>query len=113
MLKCGKLNGARALGREDDLGSVEAGKLADIIIVNKRRPHMIPEVRLVSNLVHYGQASDVESVIVGGEFVLEDGTVLTLDEDAVMRNAQEAPVGAWQRMHEQFPDSPDLSPPAW
>ena len=112
-LQCSNLNGARALGREDDLGSVEAGKLADIIIVNTRRPHMIPEVRLVSNLVHYGQASDVESVMVGGEFVMEDGKVLTMDEDAVMRNAQEATVGAWQRMHEQFPDIPNLEPPSW
>ena len=95
-------NGARALGR-DDLGSLDAGKKADLTVVRLDRPHLTPLLDVTSSLVHYAQASDVESVMVDGEWVMRDGRVLTMDEDAVMEAAQQATVGAWRRLREMWP----------
>ena len=106
MLRCATTNGAAALGRDHDLGSIEAGKLADLCIVNLTRPHLVPAINLVSNLVHYGQAGDVETVMVDGELVMQDGVVLTMNEEDVVRNAREATASSWLRLHEQYPDVP-------
>lgn len=106
MLHCATTNGAKALGRDHDLGSIEAGKLADLCIISLTRPHLVPAISLLSNLVHYGQAGDVETVMVDGEFVMRDGKVLTMNEEDVVRNAREATVSSWRRLHEQYPDIP-------
>ena len=97
------VNGARALSRED-LGSLEVGKKADLAVVHLDRPHLVPLLDVVSSLVHYAQASDVESVMVDGDWVMKDGQVLTMDEGAVMEAAQYATVGAWRRLREKWPD---------
>ncbi|MFN8558129.1 MAG: amidohydrolase family protein [Dehalococcoidia bacterium] len=102
-------NGARALGREDDLGSLEPGKKADLCIVNVRKAHLTPMLNPLATLVHYGQGSDVEAVMVDGA-VMQDGKVLTMNEDDVIRNAQEAAAAAWKRFHAA---NPDLPVPAW
>ena len=104
ILDCATRNGAFALDRQANLGTIEQGKLADLSIVNLRRPHLTPNINLLSNLVHYGQASDVESVMVGGRMVMQNGKVLTMNEDDTLRNAQEATANAWARMHEMYPD---------
>ena len=83
---------------------MELGKLADLCIVNLMRPHMVPEINLLSNLVHYGQASDADTVIVGGEVIMEGGEVLTMNEEDVFTNAQAATISARRRLHERFPD---------
>jgi 5-methylthioadenosine/S-adenosylhomocysteine deaminase len=92
-------NAARALGREADLGSLEVGK----------RAHLRPIINLVSSIVHYGHPGAVDSVMVDGRFVMRDGKVLTMDEDAVIAEAQEATVAAWHRLHETSGDI-DLPP---
>lgn len=102
-------NAARALGREHDLGSVEPGKKADLLLVDSNRAHLRPVVNLVSNLVHYGHPGCVDAVMVDGEFLLRDGAVLSMDEDDVIGAAQEATVAAWRRLHEM---SPDITVPA-
>ena len=102
VLSWATLNGAQALNR-DDLGSLEVGTKADLTVVRLDRPHLVPLLDVVSSLVHYAQASDVESVMVDGDWVMKDGRVLTMDEGAVMEAAQQATVGAWRRLRERWP----------
>lgn len=105
ILAWGTRNGAQALGR-DDLGALAPGMKADLAIVRLKRPHLTPVLDVVSSLVHYGQASDVESVMVDGEWIMRDDRVLTLDEDAVIQQGQEAAVRAWTALHHRWPDIP-------
>ena len=97
-------NAARALGRDADLGSLEAGKKADLIILDLNQAHLRPVINLVSNIVHYANPSAVDAVMVGGRFLMQGGRVLTMDEDAVIAEAQEATVAAWHRLRERSGD---------
>ena len=106
MLASATGHGAGALGMAEERGSVEAGKKADLVLVNLERAHLTPALNPVATLVHYGQAGDVETVVVDGRLVMRDGRVLTMNEADVIRNAQEAAVAAWHRFHEAYPDIP-------
>jgi 5-methylthioadenosine/S-adenosylhomocysteine deaminase len=99
-------HGALALARQDDLGSIEPGKRADLTFINLNRAHLRPILNLPSNLVHYGHPGAVESVMVDGKFVLSEGKVLTMNEEDTIRNAQEAAESAWRRLQESSPDIP-------
>lgn len=85
------LGGARALGLESQIGSIEVGKRADLALVDLNRPHAQPAGDDVyTQLVYAAQASDVEMVLVDGEVVVRGGRVLTLDENEVVRRSQSA-----------------------
>ena len=101
-------NGARSIGAQDQIGSLEAGKKADLTIIDLNQPVMRPLIRLVSNLVHYGHPGIVHSVIVDGEFVMRDRKVLTLDEQALLDEAQAVTQRVWERM---IANNPDIAPP--
>jgi 5-methylthioadenosine/S-adenosylhomocysteine deaminase len=98
-------NGYRALGVPDG-GWLAPGNRADLILVDLRRPHLVPALRVVSDLVHQGQAADVEAVMVDGRWIMRDRRVLTLDEDAVTREADRVARAAWRRLFQQRPDLP-------
>jgi cytosine/adenosine deaminase-related metal-dependent hydrolase len=87
-LEMATIDGARAIGQGDRLGSLEAGKKADIILVNLRQAHAVPSFDIISNLVYTGQGSDVESVIIDGNLVMEERRVLVADEDAILTEAE-------------------------
>lgn len=101
-------NGARSIGRQDDLGSIEAGKKADLTLVNLNTPALRPITNLVGNLVHYGHPGTVESVMVDGRFLLRDGRLLVADELALLEEAQAVTQRVWARM---LAANPDLPPP--
>ena len=104
MLDWATQNGARAVGMEQEFGSIEAGKYADLTFVNLGRAHLVPAISPVSNLVHYGETADVESVMVGGEFVMRQGEVLSMDEPEVIERAREASLRVWGRFRQEYPD---------
>ena len=84
------IEGARAIGMEDAIGSLEIGKRADLIVVAADRPHQQPHTAAdnpYSLLAYSTKAADVETVIVEGRVVVEGGRVMTLDETAVLRDA--------------------------
>ncbi|KZD04124.1 amidohydrolase family protein [Oceanibaculum pacificum] len=99
-------NGAKALGETARLGSIETGKLADLITLDLDHATLRPIINLVANIVHYGQPEAVRDVMVEGRFVMRDRTVLTYDERAVIDDAQAATESAWKRLFEQAPDLP-------
>ena len=80
--------GAKALGLEKQIGSLEIGKRADVIVVNLDSLHSTPHARdLVSALVYSAQTADVQSVVIDGEIVMKDRKLLTLDEKAIFADA--------------------------
>lgn len=83
------INGARALHMEKQIGSLEAGKKADVILVRTNAPHATPMYNIYSQLVYALKASDVDTVIVGGKIVMEHRRMLTLDEPQILAKARE------------------------
>jgi 5-methylthioadenosine/S-adenosylhomocysteine deaminase len=100
------VNGYRAMGIPDG-GSLEAGKKADLIMIDFRRAHLVPRLRVVSTFVHQGQGRDVTDVMVDGAWLMREGKVLTMDEDATVAEAQRVSETAWGRL---FAKRPDLKP---
>ncbi len=83
------IDGARALGLEKEIGSIEVGKRADLIVVDFNQPHLLPTGRYAPKLVYSARGSDVTHVIVDGQVVMENRQVSTMDEAAVMARAME------------------------
>ena len=95
-LRWASRNGYEAFGMPDG-GWLAAGNKADLIVIDTQRAHLVPMLRAVSNFVHNGQARDVESVMVDGQWLMRDGKVLTMDEPAIIAAAQEVSNRAWSR----------------
>jgi len=96
-LRMGTLDGARAMGLAADLGTLEVGKKADLVVFDFRRVHLTPDVNPLGNLVHVGQGRDVEQVFVDGRMVVESGRPCLVDADAIRRDAQRAADALWAR----------------
>ncbi|HKQ06772.1 MAG TPA: 5'-deoxyadenosine deaminase [Blastocatellia bacterium] len=88
VLRMATTDGARALGLADEIGSIEAGKRADLILLNLDRPHTTPRPDVVSTIVYAAQSSDVEMVWIDGRRVLDGGRLTTMDEREVIQSAQ-------------------------
>jgi 5-methylthioadenosine/S-adenosylhomocysteine deaminase len=88
VLEMATLGGARALGMENRLGSLQAGKRADLIVVDLSAPRLHPLYDAVSHLVYAAKGSDVRHVVIEGKVVLRDRRVTTLDEAAVLAEAE-------------------------
>ena len=81
------MGGARVLNLHDQIGSLEPGKRADIVLLDTRRAGLTPLYRVYSHLVYAARGSDVSTVLVNGRVVVRDGRVLTADEEEVMQHA--------------------------
>jgi 5-methylthioadenosine/S-adenosylhomocysteine deaminase len=84
VLKMATIRGARALGLDAVIGSLETGKKADLIIVDTNKPHLTPMYNPVSHLVYAAKGSDVTTSIINGTVVMNDGRLKTMDIRAVM-----------------------------
>ena len=82
------IGGARALHMEKEIGSIEKGKRADIVLVNRDALNQIPLYNIYSDLVYATKASDVETVIINGRVVMRDRRLLTLDEATIKEGAR-------------------------
>ncbi len=83
------IGGARALHMEAEIGSLESGKKADLILLGLDAPHVVPMYNLYSQIVYALKASDVETVIIAGRPVMENRRVLTLNEPEVIARARQ------------------------
>jgi 5-methylthioadenosine/S-adenosylhomocysteine deaminase len=84
------IDGARSMGLEDQVGSLEPGKQADLIAVDFNQPHLLPDGRFVPKLVYSAHGSDVRHVVIDGQVVMEDRIIRTFSEADVMQRAVEA-----------------------
>ena len=84
VLEMATMGGARAVGMADRIGSIEPGKLADLVVIDVRRPHLSPIYEPVSHVVYAAAGADVQHVLVGGRFLVRDRQLTTIDIEAVM-----------------------------
>ena len=103
VLEDATLGGAHALGARTLVGSLEVGKKADLLVVDTRRPHLVPAGRLVSAWIHNGQPADIESVMVDGAFVMRDRKVLTMDEARIVADADKVGRRVWDAVRAAGP----------
>ncbi len=90
VIEMATINGAKALGMEHELGSLEAGKKADLILIDCNKSHIVPNINPISAIVYSVKGSDVDSVMIDGTWVVREGTVLTMDEQAILRKSEQA-----------------------
>jgi 5-methylthioadenosine/S-adenosylhomocysteine deaminase len=86
-LEMATIDGARALGLDREVGSLERGKRADLIVVSGRAPRQTPMYDPISHLVYVARGDDVRTTIVNGRVLMRDRRVETIDEQAVLREA--------------------------
>lgn len=84
------IKGAKALGMEKEIGSIEVGKKADLVLLDFNKPHLTPYRHPLSHIVYSAQGGDVDTVICNGQMLMQDRQVLILDEREVMLQAEEA-----------------------
>jgi cytosine/adenosine deaminase-related metal-dependent hydrolase len=87
-LEMATLAGARALGLDAEIGSLEPGKKADLAVFDLRRLHLTPSPNPVSTLVYAAGGADVSDVMVDGRWVVRDSRLLTMHEDEIIRDAR-------------------------
>ena len=87
VLRMATIDGARAMGLENEIGSLEIGKRADVIVVDLDQLHSSPKQDVISSLVYSVQPSDVRVTIIDGRVVMRDRELLSLNEDSVMADA--------------------------
>jgi 5-methylthioadenosine/S-adenosylhomocysteine deaminase len=87
VFRLGTMGGAEALGLGEEIGSIESGKQADVVLVDLQQPHLSPDMgtrNVVPNLVHAAMPSDVDTVFIDGDRVVDDGEFLPADTDAIV-----------------------------
>jgi 5-methylthioadenosine/S-adenosylhomocysteine deaminase len=103
MLEDNTQGGARAVRQAKLLGSLEVGKKADLIVLDTMRAHLVPAGRILSAWIHNGQASDIESSMVDGQFIMRNRKVLTMDEDSIVAEADKVGRRIWNKVLEAGP----------
>lgn len=86
-LEMATIDAARALGLEHDIGSLEAGKKADVILVDLCKPHLVPLHMPLYRIAYFANGNDVDTVIVDGRVLMRGRKVLSVDEPAILDNA--------------------------
>jgi 5-methylthioadenosine/S-adenosylhomocysteine deaminase len=87
-LRMATMDGARAMGLDSEIGSLEVGKRADVAIVRLDRLHVTPVTDVISALVYSAQPDDVDTVVIDGELVLRERRLLTINESETIQDAQ-------------------------
>ena len=98
VMRMATADAARAIGREGDLGSLEVGKLADLLVIDLRQPHLFPITDPVVSFIHNGLGTDVRHVMIDGRFTVRDRQPLFVDRDAVLGNAQAHADAIWSEL---------------
>ena len=98
VLEMATINGARALKLDHEIGSIEVGKKADLVIINYHQPHLQPSRDPVANLVHNGLGGDVSHVFIDGNLCIKDGKHTTLNTDDLIDEVNKRSNFLWDKM---------------
>ena len=90
VLEMTTIDSAKALGLENNLGSLETGKKADVILIDMFKPHLYPLNMPVHRVVGFANGNDIDTVIVDGKVLMRNRSVVTIDEAEVLEGAQRA-----------------------
>lgn len=91
------IDAAKAIGWDNEIGSLEVGKKADIITLNMNQPHLTPNFMPVHKLLLYGAGQDVDNVIVDGRLLMENRAVQSVSEEEIMVAAEEEAIATIRR----------------
>ena len=83
ILKMATIEGAKVLGLDDEIGTVEVGKKADLIFIDNNKTHLYPENDICANLVYSANGADVDTVMIDGKIIMQDRKLLDIDEEKV------------------------------
>jgi len=100
VLRMATIKGAKALLWDRQIGSIEVGKIADLVMVNFEKPHLCPLFNEISHLVYSAMASDVDTVLINGKIVMEDGEVTTVNVHRVLEMAEKTKESLLMRLGE-------------
>jgi 5-methylthioadenosine/S-adenosylhomocysteine deaminase len=109
ILEMATMGSAKGLGLADEIGSLEKGKKADLIIIDLEKPHLTPSLDIISNLVHYANGNDVETTIIDGKIVMDNRKINTVKEADVLKKGEKASIEVWQAFHDKFRQFPEIS----
>lgn len=105
VLELATIKGAQLMGMESKVGSLEAGKMADLQLIELRSPHILPTADITSSLVLYAATANVDTVMVDGKIVKENGRITVADVGKVVADAQVITEEIWSDL---FHDRPEL-----
>jgi cytosine/adenosine deaminase-related metal-dependent hydrolase len=97
VLEMATINGAKALGLEHEIGSLEVGKKADLIVIDLDKLHTTPSMNPVSTLVYAATGGEVDTVVVDGKVVVQQGQLLTMNEYEIIEQANEHATHLYRR----------------
>ena len=108
MLELATIGGATVLGMENEVGSLEAGKKADIIMFDLKHPHLQPTMEPVSSVVLYGTSPNIDTVMVDGKLLKENHEIVNHDLPAVVEKTQARALELWEEFFGENPESRKL-----
>ena len=88
ILKMATIEGAKVLGMEDEIGTIEPGKKADIIFIKTDRIHLCPDNDVCSNIVYSANGSDVDTVMIDGKIIMQNRKMINIDEKEVIKQVK-------------------------
>jgi 5-methylthioadenosine/S-adenosylhomocysteine deaminase len=104
LLELATRRGAEVLGIDDEVGSLEPGKKADVITFNMLNPYLTPTKDPLTSIVLYGTSNDIDAVIVDGKILKRDGELTTIDREKALLTAQERTDEIIERFFEDHPE---------
>ena len=105
--------GARCAGLKGEVGAIVPGKIADLVIVDLHRPHFTPLQNVLNHLVYCEDGSSVRTSIIGGEIVMQDGKIRTVDENALIEEAARVSARYFEKHAKGFQQAEEMAPYFW
>ena len=104
ILELATIKGAEAMGLDKEVGSLEPGKKADIITFNMENPHLMPAIEPVTSIILYGTSADIDTVIIEGKILKENGAMKGVELNKAKYEAREVVEDIWDKWFEDYPE---------